>query len=715
MVNRLVIRWGSLTTLVLLGGCASLYPRLAVQAQRYRLDVELDPTTHHLKGRSSIDLVTSPPGPSRRPAAIELELHPALRIHQVAVRGGTLISTKAGRTTADKDGVPQPRVHRLIVAEPEEAVTVEVWYDGTLMQDVAAGEKPGEIHNFTMRAHIGEDGIYLADGPWYPMPRVSEDEVAEPADYLLVAQTSGGMELVAGGETDAPLSESTDRRAWRSPYPIPGMVLVGGRHEVHPDAHSGIALRAHLKPEQAGQSPGLLATAKRILDRYQPLIGPYPAKEYSIVDNFFSSGFAFPTFTLLSSAVIEMGERSQTAHGYIDHEMLHSWWGNGIFVDPRDGNWCESLTSYGTNYYGFVLDGDESEARRKRRNHAHFLSRDAEAANKPLGTFGQEGGCGRGIAYQKGASVFHMLARRMGQDQFWAAMRRFTEEFVGRYASWRDIQGICEAQSGQSLDVFFEQWVRRGGAPELRIASARFDEIQGQLSVKLSQGEPAYELTVPLRIHHESGTADVDVPMHSAEQEIPIPISVRPQYVEVDPDYHIFRRIPRSQQIPTTSLTRSGSAFTTVLPAGEVADSYRELQKDFERSFKADETRALTVTDLTPGVLAHTSILVVGEAVRDPYVLGFLAAIEFPVQWSAAGFILDGKEYAGADQAILASGHHPDHPEGGVTVLFANSDSAIPRAMLIPFYEHSIVVFEAGRAMLKRDVEKPLRVKVENE
>ena len=696
----------------LLGGCASFYPRLPIEAQRYRLDVELDPEQHHIQGRSAIELIATSGNHEKRTAAIDLELHPALKITKVEVLGGTLLAREARKATKPKDGVTQPRTHRLIIADPQDALTIEVWYEGQLFQDVAAGEKPGEIHNFTMKAHIGPDGIYLAGGTWYPMPKVDKDVLAAPADYTLVAKASGGMELVAGGETDPTLSDSTGRRAWRTPFPVPDMVLVGGKHDVHSDTHGGIALRAHLKPEQAAQASGLLATTKKILDRYQPLIGPYPAREYSIVDNFFSSGFAFPTFTLLGSAVIDMGERSQTAHGYIDHEMLHSWWGNGIFVDPHDGNWCEALASYGANYYGFVLDGDESEARRKRRNHAHFLSRDTAALAKPLGTFGQEGGCSRGVAYQKGASVFHMLARTMGQDTFWAAMRRFTAEYTGRYASWSDIQKLCTAQAGQSLDTFFAQWVRRGGAPELRLEDARYDADRSQLIVTMTQGSPAFDLTVPLRIHGESGVTDLDVAIQKSEQVISIPASIRPQYVEIDPDYHIFRRVPRTHQVPTTSLTRAGNSFTTVLPIAPAPESYLDLQKEFERSFKPREIRALTVAELTPGILAHTSILIVGDAVRDPYVAGFLSAVEFPVQWSDSGFILDGKEYAGPDQAILASGHHPDHPEGGITVLFANSESAIPRAMLIPFYEHSIVVFDGGRATLKRDVEKPLRVKV---
>ena len=68
-----------------------------------------------------------------------------------------------------------------------------------------------------------------------------------------------------------------------------------------------VPFSVHLHPDQARHAEGLIATVKRIWDRYEPLIGPYPTTEYAIVDNFFSSGFAYPTFTLLSSACDQYG------------------------------------------------------------------------------------------------------------------------------------------------------------------------------------------------------------------------------------------------------------------------------------------------------------------------------------------------------------------------------------------------------------------------
>ena len=457
-------------------GCATA-TKFPIRAERYRIDVHLNPRTHEIVGAAALDVVrgaaASPEGSG--PVAVDLLLHPDLRItnvraSRIAVEPRWKISspTKAAPSGGDDETDFSPRRHTIYLSEPFESTTLFVNYRGKLFQDAAAGERPGEIHNFEMRAHVGEDGIYLAGGYWYPQPATDGDK--QPlAEYTLIADPIESMPLVAGAVPDPHLARQSGRLAWRSPYPLEGMVLVGGPHTVHAREYNGVEIRLHLKPEQAPHADGLFTAVMRYLDRYQPLIGPYPASHYSIVDNFFSSGFAFPTFTLLSSPVIDMGERAQTTHGYLDHEMLHSWWGNGIHVDPDDGNWCEALASYGANYYGYVLDGEDEEARRKRRNYSHFLSRIKPEDDKPLGTYGREDGCSRSIAYDKGAAVFDMLARKMGQNAFWSAMRRFTHEYVGEYASWEDIRKLCERECGADLGPFFEQWVRRGGAPPLSL------------------------------------------------------------------------------------------------------------------------------------------------------------------------------------------------------------------------------------------------------
>jgi len=698
-----------------LAGCASP-TKSPFQANLYRIDVDISPVEHTLTGKAILDMELAGEAilPPSGPVAFEIELHPDLEITHLGVAGASLRNFLALRSEHEDKQEAEPRTYRVVLHEPVETFTLRVHYHGELHQDVSAGEKMGQVHNFVMKAHIGEEGVYLAGGPWYPQPVVGDEILPRLAEFTLTTNVVPGFEFVAGAEHDAAIAEQTGRLAWRSPYALDGMVLVGGPHEVHKVRHGDIEISVHLKPEQARHAEGLLRAVEGYFDRYEPLLGPYPAREYAVVDNFFSSGFAFPTFTLLSSALIDMGRRAQVRHGMIDHEVTHCWWGNGIFVDPRYGNWCEAFASYTTNYYGYVLDENEEGARRYRRNSSHFLSRMKPERDKPLGTFGLDDGCPRGIGYQKGAMVLHMLARKIGQETFWSAMRRFTTEQMGRYASWNDIRRVFEKESGHDLSAFFRQWVDSAGAPTLTIRQAVYNPDDQTLTIEVSQGDNSFDLDVPIRVTYEGGALDLTVPVAQSVVEASFRVDVNPQSVIIDPDYHIFRKISLDDIVPTTAKTKYGTAFASVVPPGEVNEHYEAMRESFASEFEDDERIALVAGDGREGELAQRCTLILGEAARDPRVCGFLSAIEFPVTFGEDGFEFDGAGYNDPGDAVLCTARHPGVTGGGVTVCFANSEEAVPRARLIPHYSHSLVIFKSGRAMLRRDFEQPMEVMVEH-
>ena len=292
-------------------------------------------------------------------------------------------------------------------------------------------------------------------------------------------------------------------------------------------------------------------------------------------------------------------------------------------------------------------------------------------------------------------------------------MRRFTEERVGRYASWDDIRLICEAESGVPLERFMDQWVRRGGAPQLAIEQARYRSGDGTLTIVLSQGEPAFELDVPVRITHEGGSLDLSVPMGTARKRAAIPLDVVPLTVEVDPDYHLFRKIPLDEIIPTTWSTCSAAALASVLPGDDAPGPYRRAQAVFESALAGNEHHALTAGKLAQGALAERCVLILGQAVRHPYVSAFLEAIEFPVRWTDDGFEFSGVRYEDPTDALLCTVRHPGVEGGGVTVLYGNSVSAVPNPDHLMMYDRSLVIFEDGRPMVRRDFERPRRVLVE--
>jgi hypothetical protein len=204
---------------------------------------------------------------------------------------------------------------------------------------------------------------------------------------------------------------------WKTPRPVEGVAIAGNRHElrgrVHETPHGPVQVVMHVPPEHGELAPMFIDAACGYLDLYVPLLGAFPYERFSIVENFFSSGFAFPGFTLLGPKVVAMAPRS-LAPGYLDHELVHNWWGNGVYTDPRDGDWCEALATYSANYYRRIADGGEEAGRAYRRGILMALSSDPQTLdNGALGRWGTAGaeGINRFVGYEKGAFLFMMLER----------------------------------------------------------------------------------------------------------------------------------------------------------------------------------------------------------------------------------------------------------------------------------------------------------------
>jgi len=86
--------------------------------------------------------------------------------------------------------------------------------------------------------------------------------------------------------------------------------------------------------ESASLSQDYLNAAGRYLAPLSRTDRAYPFQQFSIVENFFPTGYGFPSYTLLGSTVIRLPFIIETSLG---HEIAHCWWGNGVLVDYSHG------------------------------------------------------------------------------------------------------------------------------------------------------------------------------------------------------------------------------------------------------------------------------------------------------------------------------------------------------------------------------------------
>jgi hypothetical protein len=538
---------------------------MAQTTLHHELQVTLDPEDGYIAVKDRIRL----PRPMATDAP-ELTFTLNTAMEPVIIEPPARLVAKVGH------GRGRSSITHYTVSLAEGAPGLTVRYQGRLGQRLGNTQGPAPAETPFAADHIGPDGVYLSAASHW-LPRIDDGLIS----FSLEIDLPAGWVAVSQGKRSVP--ESRAGRSvvrWVEHQPQDDLLVAANRFHVYqrPTPHAD-ALAFLLRPEPELAHRYLQATA-RYLDLYSRLIGPYPYAKFALVENFRETGYGFPSFTLLGSRVLRLPFIIHTSY---PHEILHNWWGNGVYVDYASGNWSEGLTAYLADHLIQEQRGRGVEQRRSAlQKYRNYVGREQDFALRAFRA--KHGEASEAVGYNKALMFFHMLRRRLGDRLFIDGLRRFFSEQRFRVAGYSDLQAAFEAVSGLDLQQDFDQWVRRVGAPALRLRDVRVEATAAgyRLDARLEQSQdgPAYGLQVPVAVQLE-GRGDAlrrTLSMDEKTLDVRLTFATRPVRFAVDPDFDLFRRLDAAEVPPALGeLFGSGEALF-VLPAA-AADALREAYR----------------------------------------------------------------------------------------------------------------------------------------
>ncbi|MHB8835193.1 MAG: M1 family metallopeptidase [Candidatus Methylomirabilia bacterium] len=541
------------------------------------LEVSVDPAAHTLAAR---DRITFPAG---SPREVVVLLHPGLA-PRVEESGAAITPVDSGDKLDSADGTGFAARYRLTLAPGVDAVVVA--YGGSIDHPLEqVGEEYARGQKET-RGTISAGGVFLSGASlWFP-----QLEAGGTFTSTLTVDLPEGWDCVSQGTRAAHNAAAGRRRVrWEAPEPQDELYLVADRYTEYGARAGGVEAMVFLRTQDDALARQYLEATTGYLAMYSSLIGPYPYGKWAAVENFWETGYGMPSFTLLGPKVIRF---PFILHSSYPHEILHSWWGNGVFADAASGNWSEGLTAYLADHLVKEQRGEGAEYRQTTlQKYADYVlaGRDLLLADFRS----RHGSVTEAVGYGKSLMLFHMLRLELGDETFVAGLREFWTRMRFATASFADIRGAFERASGKELGWFFDQWVTRTGAPEIRLQRARVAGADGrELSLTLEQTQAAdpYRVRVPVAITVEGApeavTAVVEMTGRTAEATLP-PLPGRPLRVDVDPAFDIFRRLDRAEIPPAMSQAFGADKALVLLPSGAppaLAAAYRTLAGALERT-----------------------------------------------------------------------------------------------------------------------------------
>jgi len=597
----------------------------------HRLHVTLNPEQHSLEAEDNISM----------PRGAPKTFYFSIRQNLVPTSVDSEIKPAPGKSS------DQPWMRRYSVTLREGHNSFTVRYAGEIYQ--SPEQEARESRNFaTTTGIISDDGVVLdGESGWYPQIELEGSEGM--LTFAMEVDMPKYWNAVSQGGRALPRST----RGWGERQPQREIFLVAGPFSEYTERTISKA-QVYLRDKDESLARRYLYAAMNYIKLYEKMIGPYPYEKFALVENFWETGYSMPSFSLMGSQVLRLPFIIDSSY---PHEILHNWWGNGVFVDYEKGNWSEGLTAYLADHLMQEQKSAGTEYRRAAlQRYTDFVSASKEF---PLAQFtSRYSASSEAVGYGKAMMMFHMLRKEMGEDRFILALQNLYTNQKFKVTGFSEVEQAFSQATGKNLKPFFEQWVQRAGAPQLRlIATQGVRDGEGfDLLVELEQTQSgsAYTLNVPIAVTlaGEENAFSTQITMTDKKGVFHIPLLAKPLRVDVDPEFDLFRRVDNTETPPALSRVLGADKLTLVLPR-RADEPLRKAYQVAAQSWMQPMVHSIQVVwdDEIEQLPSEGAVWLFGweNRFRDE----FEDALSAAAQLSSAGAELGGSQFAVTANAMI--------------------------------------------------------------
>lgn len=499
------------------------------------LDLVFNPARLWVGGRASVRVRVR-----QSTEAISLSLAQSLTVSSVSSPElGRLMALRPAGQDSILVGLPR-------TVAPDETVAIDVHYHGRVRPETLTDEL------VTVAAEVPQDPLSLSDLPfsleprylysvgtaWYPQSMSGRHisasmRVTVPAGFHVVAT---GRLMSTTDSEPAPELWPTPPKAvrsfhYRTDRPVRYLSMLVTRLEAAgrttarsptsslSESASGddIEVEVYTGPGQTGRSRATPERVASIVSFYAAQLGgaPYPSLTIAALEDNLPGGHSPAYFSLLNQAHLASPlswSRDPVAFSdapdfFLAHEIAHQWFGQAVAGRDYHGRWIsEGFAQYLAWMYVASVDGAGAGHRMMARMRDTVVDAPLEGPihlGSRLGHLRNDRRIFRRIVYNKSAVVLHMLRRLIGDDAFFAGLRRAYESHRFTLIDVDDVREAFQADTPLRLERFFTRWVHESDQPRLRLSWSQAST--GSIAVRVEQPGDVFDVPHDIVVQHDDG------------------------------------------------------------------------------------------------------------------------------------------------------------------------------------------------------------------
>ena len=642
-----------------------------------------DPLIHHSlnitfnseKSASIQDTVTIPYSITQSSSSFRLSKN--AKIKKITLNGGVILPTVSG------DGLLKLKLQK---------------YTET---DLLGSSKLVFTYTLPLAITNNMETLFISGQDFYYPQLETKDKIEPKITFQIKIQAPSKLKIVSQGEKLKDTVRNGARTTvWGENKPQEEILIIADHYHEFSSHHGPIALYAYLRDADKALAHRYFKATKSYIDLYSKIIAPYPYKKFALVENSQQTGYGMPSFTLLGSHIIRFPFILHTSY---PHEILHNWFGNGVYIHPDSGNWAEGLTSYLADH--LLLEQVGKGGKYRFQELMKYSSYVNETNDFPLAMFkGRDSMTSQAIGYGKMLMAFHMLRIEVGDTIFLKALQDFYKRNQFRHAGLKEIQTSFEIVSGVKLENFFNQWVLRKGAPTLTLfAASKTKENEKhllKLETRQTQSEPAFTFKLPIAVWLTSKQKPIikNINISKKKQISLIPFENKPLKVMLDPYHEVFRRLNPKEIPPSLGKAYGAEIKSTVFPENNTPNELLSGYKFFNKSLETTSSPPHTTFKNKPQSISAT---------RNVWVFGKNNKLSkkiktqlnrYEVKVNEQGVTLEGNYFNWKNHSFIFAVSHHDSNNEQLVWLITHSKKSIPGLIRkLPHYgKYGYLVFEGN-------------------
>lgn len=394
------------------------------------------------------------------------------------------------------------------------SATVEITYAGA-----PAGSGFG---SFITTDHNGTPVLWTLSEPfgardWWPCKQDLNDKVNAIDVYITApSQYNSVSNGLQQSKTDN--GDGTSTTHFHHGYAIPAylVAIAVTDYQIY-NQQGGLGTTAspffpivnYMFPETAPENTASVSVTPDIINFYETKFGDYPFRNEKYGHAQFGWGGGMEHTTVSFMTADDSGAYSREL---IAHEMGHQWFGDKVTCGSWKDIWLnEGFATYLAAMVIEHFDGDAAFTTEKgdmisiitsNPSGAVYLT-DSEALSVNR-IFSSR------LTYNKGAMVLNMLRFKLGDANFFQALRNYLNDplLAYGYALTSNLKSHLENVSGISLTEFFNDWVYNQGYPSYNINVQSIAAGQARVTINQTQSHSSvsfFEMPVPIRLTGSGG------------------------------------------------------------------------------------------------------------------------------------------------------------------------------------------------------------------